>query len=171
MGPKREETQMEYLQQMLKDIDHSKRKDLVCMASLIVDAPASLSEEFHDRFFDLSYNFLVDRYGGIAGFKNKEDVVISCYRHRDESTDHIHFAFCPILNEDDHQRFCAKEVISREDLRTLHQDLDRYLKENGLRCEILNGKTQRDSTGRALSVREMKYRDAHQIERESRGRF
>ncbi len=166
--------QVDYIKQKLDEIPHANRKDLVCMCSIVLDAPKSLPEELHESFFEKSYEFLVNRYGSVAGFENKEDVVVSCYRHMDETTDHIHFAFLPVKqSEDGSRRFCAKEVICKQDLKTLHQDLDKYLRENGIRAEILNGKTQRDAFGRALSVREMKYRDRI-LERDrkiERGRF
>lgn len=158
--------QVNYIKQKLNEIPHANRKDLVCMCSVVLDAPKSLPDNMHEAFFQKSYEFLVDRYGTVAGFTNKEDVVVSCYRHMDESTDHMHFAFLPVKGSPDgSQRFCAKEVVCREDLKTLHQDLEKHLRENGIRAEILNGATQRDSMGRALSVREMKYRD-HKLERD-----
>ena len=157
--------QVKYIKEKLDEIPHAKRKDLVCLCSVVLNAPKSLPQELHTEFFERAYEFLVNRYGSVAGFSNPEDVVVSCYRHMDESTDHIHFAFLPIKeNPNGSQRFCAKEVICRDDLKTLHQDLDKYLREHGIRAEIVNGKTQRDAFGRALSVREMKYRD-YKLER------
>ena len=153
-------SQVKYIKEKLEEIPHTKRKDLVCMCSVVLNAPDSLPQELHTEFFHKAYNFLVARYGTIAGFEDPEDVVISCYRHLDETTDHIHFAFLPVIQSaSGSQRFCAKEVICRDDLKTLHQDLECYLREHGIRADILNGKTQKDSFGRALSVREMKYRD------------
>ncbi len=151
--------QIDYIRKMLDTVPHVNRKDLVVMGSIIVDAPKNLDEGLHDVFFALAYDFLVDRYGSISGFYNKEDIVISCYRHKDETTDHIHFAFLPIKadNEDPtKQRFVAKEVICRQDLRTLHQDFDNYLKQFGLKADVLNGRTQRNEYGRALTVKELK---------------
>ncbi len=151
--------QIDYIKEKLNTVQHANRKDLVCMCSIVLDAPDTLPVNLHDRFFELSYEFLKDRYGKVAGFDDPEDVVISCYRHRDETTDHFHFAFLPIIKDENGQRFCAKEVVCKQDLSTLHQDLDAFLKEHGLRADILNGKTQRDAYGRALSVKELKRRD------------
>lgn len=148
--------QVEYIKSKLNEISHSKRKDLVCMCSIVLDAPQSLPENLHAAFFETAYDFFVERYGTIAGFQNHEDIVISCYRHRDETTDHIHFAFLPIISNNGEQRFCAKEVVCRRDLQNLHKDLDKYLREHGIRAEILNGKTKKDSMGRAYSVKELK---------------
>ncbi len=160
LGPDREKGQTEYIRGLLDEIDHVKRKDLVCMCSIVVDAPRTLSDDMHTRFFELTYDFLLDRYGTKSGFINKDDIVVSCFRHMDEATDHIHFAFVPIIMDSNgHQRICAKEVVCRSDLKTLHQDLSCYLAEHGCRADIINGNTQRDAFGRALSVRELKSRD------------
>lgn len=156
LGPKREIKQTEYIKQMLSEIDHVHRKDLVVMATIVLNAPKTLPYDQHERFFKLSYQFFINRYGkGI--FENPENICISCYRHQSESTDHIHFAMLPINKASDGTlRFQAREKINREDLKTLHQDLDAYLRENGMRCEILNGNTKRDAYGRALSIKELK---------------
>ncbi len=172
LAPNRENGQVGYIKELLDRIDHANRKDLVVMCSVVVDAPRNLPADMHDKFFEETYKFLVNRYGTIAGFENREDVVVSCYRHLDETTDHIHFAFCPIkMDGNGHQRFVAKEVICREDLKTLHQDLSKYLEERGCRADIINGRTQKDAYGRALSVREMKSRDYARGYTYERGRF
>ena len=150
-------SQMDYLKYNLNTIDHVKRKDLVVMGNWIIDAPSNLPDRLHDRFFELSYDFMIDRYGRQSGFENPEDICISAYRHRDEHTDHMHFSMMPIkADENGHQRFIGKEVFNRDDLKTAHQDLQKYLADNGIKCSILNGKTKRDRNGRALSMREFK---------------
>ena len=172
LGPERAEGQVNYIKRLLSQVSHAKRKDLVCMCSVVVNAPTTLAANMHEKFFDLSYDFLVERYGTISGFDNKEDIVVSCYRHMDETTDHIHFAFCPIkMDSNGHQRFIAKEVICRNDLRTLHQDLSSYLSEHGCRADVINGKTQKDTFGRALSVSELKRKTREHKHELTRGRF
>lgn len=54
--------------------------------------------------------------------------------------------------------FCAKEAVGREDLKTFHEDLAKKLEEKGIcqKSDILNGATQRDANGRALSVKQLK---------------
>ena len=172
LAPHRPEGQVKYVKKMLDNISHAKRKDLVCLCSIVVNVPKDLPAQMHEKFFRETYKFLCERYGTISGFKNKEDIVVSCYRHCDETTDHIHFAFTPIkIDQNGKQRFIAKEVICREDLKTLHSDLEKYLSEHGCRCQILNGNTQKDEFGKALSVRALKRRDAHKIERQIERRF
>ena len=87
-----------------------------------------------------------------------EDVVISCYRHKSETTEHIHFAFLPVIDRNGEKAFCAKEVVGKDDLKTFHTDLAAWMEKKGIckKSDILNGKTIRDANGRALSVRELK---------------
>jgi hypothetical protein len=128
------------------------RKDAVKMCCWIVDAPEQLPEEKKNVFFQATYKFLVDRYGKKSGMG--EDVVISAYIHKSETTDHIHFAFLPVVEK----RLCAKECVGRADLQSFHKDYASYMEQLGIckKSDILNGKTKRDANGRALSVKELK---------------
>lgn len=150
--------QTDYIKEQIKKIMDSRtlRKDAVRMCCWIVDTPKGLPEEKKKEFFKETYNFLVDRYGSKSGMG--EDVVISAYIHKSESTDHIHFAFLPVIERDGEKTFCAKECVGRDDLKTFHEDLASYMEQTKIckRTDILNGKTQRDASGRALSVKELK---------------
>lgn len=144
------------------------RRDAVKMVCWVVDAPKNMPEEMKPSFFQATYNFLSERYSSKAGM----NVSLSCYWHRSESTDHIHYAFMPLkLNEKTGQlSFCAKEVVGREDLKTFHKDLESKMIELGIckKGDILNGNTIRDSSGRALSVRELKAQRNRTISRDDK---
>ena len=168
LAPKRDISSIEYIKQKLEEIPHLNRDNLVTMVDVVVCAPKTLAPELHDTFFSLSYEFLVQRYAEKSGFTNPEDIVISSCVHKDEILNespqggsvHMHFSFLPILETAEKgQRFQCKNIINKRDLKTLHQDLQNFLEKNGIRTEILNGKTQYDSHGRAISVRELKKRD------------
>ena len=155
--------QTDYIKVKIKEImgERTLRKDAVKMCCWIVDAPARMPEEKKPAFFEAVYKFLVKRYGTKSGMD--EDIVISAYIHKSETTDHLHFAFLPVLQRknasgDLEKTFCAKEVIGREDLRTFHEDLASYLESLGIckKTDILNGATKKDSSGRAYSVKELK---------------
>ncbi|MCM0596380.1 plasmid recombination protein, partial [Periweissella fabaria] len=82
-------------------------------------------------------NFLNDRYG--------QANAVAAVVHYDETTPHLHYAFVPVVFDDKKSRYkvSAKEVLTRHDLQTFHEDLDQDLKkmlpfyEKG----ILNNKT------------------------------
>ena len=160
--------QTDYIKQQIAEVMDGRtlRKDAVRMCCWIVDAPVTLPPEREPEFFKATYDFLVNRYGGKSGLG--EDCVISAYIHHSETTAHIHFAFLPVIERNEQRTFCAKEVVGRADLASFHHDLGRYLEARGICKErdILNGKTQRDASGRALSVREMKRNRQRDRERE-----
>lgn len=152
------EKQTDYIKQQIDIIMNGRtlRKDAVRMCCWIIDAPMQLQENMKQRFFEESYSFLVDRYGSKSGMG--EDVVISSYIHKSETTDHMHFAFLPIVERNGIKSFCAKECINREDLKTFHKDFAIHMEKLGIckESDILNGNTIRDTNGRALTVRELK---------------
>lgn len=159
--------QTDYIKAQIENIMDGRtlRKDAVRMCCWVVDAPKGLPEEKKTAFFQATYDFLIDRYGTKSGMG--EDVVISAYIHKSETTDHIHFAFLPVVEREGQKSFCAKEAVGREDLKTFHEDLAKKLEEEGIcqRSDILNGKTQRDANGRALSVKELKRHRAMERDR------
>ena len=46
--------------------------------------------------------------------------------HYDETTPHLHYAFVPVVFDNKKSRYkvSAKEVLTRHDLQTFHDDLD-----------------------------------------------
>ncbi|WP_273714169.1 MobV family relaxase, partial [Leuconostoc mesenteroides] len=124
----------------LNDVYCMKRDDVKALATWIVTLPEELSEAPHDQqsaFFEATSNFLNDRYG--------QENSVAAVVHYDETTPHLHYAFVPVVFDDKKSRYkvSAKEVLTRHDLQTFHEDLDQHLKkvlpfyEQG----ILNNKT------------------------------
>lgn len=150
--------QTDYIKQKIEEIADGKtiRKDAVRMCCWVVDTPKNLPEEKYQEFFRETYDFLVDRYGTKSGMG--EDVCISAYIHKSETTEHMHFAFLPVIEKAGVKKLCAKECVGRDDLKTFHEDLGKRLEDKGIckKTDILNGKTQRDANGRVLTVKELK---------------
>ncbi|MGH0883535.1 MobV family relaxase, partial [Bacillus paranthracis] len=110
----------------LSEVHCLNRKDVKVCADWVVTLPESLkdaSNKEHLEFFEKTYEFLVNRYGG-------EKNVLSANVHNDETRPHMHFAFMPVVWDEKKQRekVSAKEVLTRKDLKTFHQDLDKFLK-------------------------------------------
>lgn len=166
LAPARQK-QTDYIKEKIEEIMDGRtlRKDAVRMCCWVVDAPANLPEEKKEAFFKATYDFLVERYGTKSGMG--EDVCISAFIHKSETTDHLHFAFLPVVEREGKKSFCAKECVGRQDLKTFHEDLAKALEEKEIckRSDILNGATKRDAKGRALSVRELKKNRNIEIER------
>lgn len=123
-----------------------KRKDLNTFCSVCLTLPDDVKPEDEKRFFQLAYEFLRKRY---APFNN----VVIAEVHKDETAGehpgrpHMHFVFVPLVLDEKHKKktkqerhkVCVKEVITLADLKTLHQDCDKYMaQELGYRVSILN---------------------------------
>jgi len=96
------------------------------MADWIVTLPKSLEQETmstQKEFFETTVSFLNERYGS--------QNVLSATVHHDETTPHLHYAFIPVVFDEKKQRekVSAKEVLTRKELSSFHQDLDKYLKQ------------------------------------------
>ena len=124
----------------LNDAYCMKRDDVKALATWIVTLPEELAEapyEQQSAFFEATTAFLNDRYG--------QENAVAAVVHYDETTPHLHYAFVPVVFDDKKSRYkvSAKEVLTRHDLQTFHEDLDQHLKkvlpfyEQG----ILNNKT------------------------------
>lgn len=130
------------LNERLNQVHCLNRKDVKVCATWVVTLPESLKEKSTDDqriFFEKTYDFLTDRYGG-------EQNVLSANVHNDETTPHMHFAFVPVVWDEkkQYEKVSAKEILNRKELQTFHQDLDTFLKREipAIYQEgILNGQT------------------------------
>nr|WP_252616604.1 MobV family relaxase [Leuconostoc gelidum] len=124
----------------LNDVYCMRRDDVKALATWIVTLPEELAEapyEQQSAFFEATTNFLNERYG--------QENAVAAVVHYDETTPHLHYAFVPVVFDDKKSRYkvSAKEVLTRHDLQTFHDDLDQHLKKVLLFYEqgILNNKT------------------------------
>ncbi|MFT9457859.1 MAG: MobV family relaxase [Liquorilactobacillus hordei] len=124
----------------LNDVYCMKRDDVKALATWIVTLPEELTEapyEQQSAFFEATTNFLNERYG--------QENAVAAVVHYDETTPHLHYAFVPVVFDAKKARYkvSAKEVLTRHDLQSFHEDLDQDLKkvlpfyEKG----VLNNKT------------------------------
>lgn len=126
----------------LSEVHCLNRKDVKVCADWVVTLPESLkglSEKEQREFFEKTYEFLKNRYGG-------EKNVLAANVHNDETTPHMHFAFMPVVwdKKKQYEKVSAKEVLNRKDLQTFHQDLDTFLKQeipHIYKEGVLNNKT------------------------------
>ncbi|MCS8588232.1 MobV family relaxase [Leuconostoc citreum] len=110
----------------LNDVYCMKRDDVKALATWIVTLPEELSEvpyEQQSAFFEATKQFLDDRYG--------QENAVAAVVHYDETTPHLHYAFVPVVFDAKKERYkvSAKEVLTRHDLQTFHDDLDQELKQ------------------------------------------
>ena len=163
LAPQLHGSHMDFIKERCSQVDFVGRKNTNVMVSWIVTAPEGLASSIEYRanqrpllkfdgeeveknlrlFFEESYNFLNQRYGGSEG---REDVnIISSYVHMDETTPHMHYAFVPVTFDEQRgrEKVSAKEVVNRRDLQTFHKDLERYMtRVFGREIGILNEATK-----------------------------
>ncbi|XOV96041.1 plasmid recombination protein [Streptococcus thermophilus] len=104
---------------------HAKRRCEGALATWIVTLPEDLAEapyEQQSAFFEATTNFLNERYG--------QENTVAAVVHYDETTPHLHYAFVSVIFDNKKSRYkvSAKEVLTRHDLQTFHDDLDQDLK-------------------------------------------
>lgn len=124
LAPKSKLTQREILEKRLSEVKVLNRKNVNVLCSWVVTLPKTLerNKEAEAEFFKNTYEFLKDRYG--------EKNIVSAYVHKDETTPHLHFAFTPVVFDENKQieRLSAKDVIDRNELKQFHPSLDKHLK-------------------------------------------
>ncbi|CRH60246.1 Uncharacterised protein [Chlamydia trachomatis] len=71
----------------------------------------------------------------------------------DETTPHMHFAFIPVVfdKKKNIEKVCAKEVITKTELKTFHKDYQEYLDNNlSYECLVHTGITKENKTIKEL---------------------
>ncbi|KIU20065.1 Plasmid recombination enzyme [Weissella cibaria] len=116
---------MSRFNERLNDVYCMKRDDVKALATWIVTLPEELSDvpyEQQSAFFEATKQFLDDRYG--------QENAVAAVVHYDETTPHLHYAFVPVVFDAKKERYkvSAKEVLTRHDLQTFHDELDQNLK-------------------------------------------
>lgn len=129
LAPEHPEGDIAFINKRIESLNlkRAPRKDAVRMCDCVV----TLSEDVGGAdyaFFDTVYDFLRCRYG--------DENVVSAWVHMDETTPHMHFAWVPITEDG---RLSAKDVVNRQDLKTLHQDMQEFLNDTGLPIPVLLG--------------------------------
>ena len=146
----RKESPYQYYKNRKGELYCYNRKDVVTMVEWTVTVPKTVPQEYHRVFFEKTTEFLNQRY--------KSENCVSAIVHCDETTPHLHYDFIPATPDLKHggQKICCNDVITREELRTFHRDLKKYLQESAIPGaeEVMSGITQAQGGNR--TVKEMK---------------
>lgn len=129
--------QVDFIHKRMGEIRVQKRADVNVLCDWVITQPKELPADRSRDFFESVYAFMRDRYG--------ERNVISAYVHMDETTPHMHFAFMPIVADRRRggEKLCAKELLTRKELQTFHNDLQNAVERDlGIEVHLLNGATQ-----------------------------
>lgn len=124
--------------------DRAVRKDAVVYCECIISSDQNffknLSLDKQKLFFRESLEFLGQKLG--------KDNIISANVHMDETTPHMHVGFVPIQGDS----LSAKKVLNRNFLRNIHNQMPKFLKDNGF--DIERGKE--DAKFKHMETREYK---------------
>lgn len=172
LAPDHGMSQLDFIHQRMSEIRCLKRADVNIMCDWVVTLPKVVplegriqtigKDDLSRLFFERTYRFMANRYG--------EQNVVSAYVHRDETTDHMHFAFVPVTKDKKRggEKLSAKEVITRVDLQTFHTDLEQYLDGFGdWHFEIINDATKDGNRSIAELKRETAIKELQEQEQEA----
>ena len=104
------------------------RKDAVVLTDFVISSDRDFFEglptEEIKKFFTVCRDYL-------SGYFDDRCMVYATV-HMDETTPHMHIGFVPITKD---SRLCAKEILTRENLRKMQSELPKVLQEAGFRIE------------------------------------
>ena len=165
-----QQQELKYYNQRKAEVYVYNRADVKTLASCIVTLPKEITDPAEiERFFSSTAEFLSDRYGGSPTADGRQHPnVISATVHFDErkmGQPHLHFYWIPTVQidhaalaekknhpkamDDFEEKISAKEVLTKADLQTLHQDLQKHLDEKGIAGRVL---IRKEGDGRSLNL-------------------
>ena len=137
-------TYTEFINNRLRELNLSPRKDAVVMNSFVVGSDKTffdgLAKVEQYNFFSDCYKFFAERYG--------EENIISAVVHLDETTPHMHLNLMPITSDG---RLCSKQLFDKPQLQKLQTD---FYEEVGKKYGLQRGKE--GSQRKHLSTAEFK---------------
>ena len=137
-------TYTEFINNRLRELNLSPRKDAVVMNSFVVGSDKTFFDKMGKMqiymFFEDCAKFFAERYG--------EENIISTVVHLDETTPHMHLNLMPITSDG---RLCSKQLFDKPQLQKLQTD---FYEEVGKKYGLQRGKE--GSQRKHLSTAEFK---------------
>ena len=137
-------TYTEFINNRLRELNLSPRKDAVVMNSFVVGSDKTFFDKLSKMqryiFFENCAKFFAERYG--------EENIISAVVHLDETTPHMHLNLMPITSNG---RLCSKQLFDKPQLQKLQTD---FYEEVGKKYGLQRGKE--GSQRKHLSTAEFK---------------
>ena len=163
---------IDVLQKRLAEVSHTKRHDLVACCGVVVTLPGELEsapEHTQRAFFDWCKLFLDKKFG--------EQNCIYATVHNDESTAHMHYGFVPTVTKQRkfrsadkkgqtylQERVCAKEVVTKAMLNTLHDELQAHVAKMFPAVRVV-APTNAKRLKKNVSISELKAQTAEKLEK------
>ena len=115
----------------------------------IIDIVLTLSkaecfpQERYKEFFEVGYNFLMEKFGYVDNQENPINRLVGAYIHCDEAQYHMHFCIASVVETKKGLRMNASKIVTRNMLRTLHKEASDYFYDYfGFDVGIINGATK-----------------------------
>lgn len=135
------------------------RADVNVIIDIVLTLPKAeyFPQERYKEFFEVGYNFLMNKFGYVNKLKNDKlndddqinqiDRLLGAYAHCDEdknnSQPHMHFCIASVVETKKGLRMNASKIVTRQMLRTLHKEASDYFCNHfGFDVGILNGATK-----------------------------
>lgn len=136
---------IEHYKMRKKEIHAHNRKDVITLVGLVITAPGDLPEKDERSFFETSLTFVSERFGA-------ENIVQAVVHHDESGQPHMHIGLLPVVADAKYgEKFCAKEVITRQELNTFHPDFQRYLDNCGIHARVFTGVTTAQGGNRSVA--------------------
>ena len=137
-------TYTEFINNRLKELNLSPRKDAVVMNSFVLGSDKTFFDDLAKveryNFFSDCYKFFAERY--------VEENIIAAVVHNDETTPHMHLNLMPVTKDG---RLCSKQLFDKPQLQQLQTD---FYEAVGKRWGLQRGKE--GSQKKHLSTAEFK---------------
>lgn len=161
---------IDVLTKRLGEVAHTKRHDLVACCGVVVSLPVELQKETPDTqraFFKICKSFLDKKFG--------EENCVYATVHNDETTPHLHYGFVPVVTKQrkfrskekkgqtyTQERVCAKEVVTKEMLTKLHDELQAHVSQMFPNVRVV-APVKAKRLKKNLSIGELKTQTAKQL--------
>ena len=151
LSPQRDVSAVKYWHDTLRSIHVTRRSgknSTVDLAGYTISLPVELRDAPIDEqrfFFQTSYDFIKNRY-----FDGDDRFIVSAHAHYDEiaksgeCTPHLHVMVVPAVRSERHVegwKCSCKEFCNREDLRTWHDDFQKFIDDHGIDAKVKTGTT------------------------------
>lgn len=152
----------EYRKELMKEVFHYKRKNIVLCNEVICTLPEDCSPEQEKLFFEESYKYIC------STLPMGEKAVLLAEVHCDEGkvlrdgvtvvegAKHLHVMYVPAVPDHKHEgyefRLCSDELTKRAVLKQWHPNYQKWLDDTGVKATVASGVT----SGKGISVKSLK---------------
>lgn len=152
-----------YRKQVMQEIFHYNRKNIVLCNEVVCTLPADCSPEQENMFFKETYNYICstlpmgEKSIILAEVHKDEGVIIQDGKILVQGLPHLHVMYIPAVpagnkHPDFQFRLCSDELTKRPVLKQWHPNYQKWLDNAGVKATVSSGVT----SGKGISVKALK---------------